>query len=490
MQTVICSTTADSSGLRKSGALARTMISIAVGGLVATHVAAQPARSASYRVEGLQYTDPAHAAVYPSKEPYAARIEEYLVEPNPSKKASRAQTLLVAANSSDMSWIRVPARIHRDGQELCNWALRRYPPLASGSSSRELWIIYRVAVEQQARRRTIPAYLDCRKGRWQPADETVPSEVHACARAKGLCKHQKRSVLGGFVVPARGERRCIAAMVLDPTEGARQKIAEMKAWIVHEYVIHCGMKELGMANRAYLTRLLAERITPERLERWFDSKATATMYRRNLGKDFGFTGELELPGYLITDGKTRQCGPVFKSEIQAIAYRWYAEEALASLVSAALAEGTLTTLAARGKEEALAGRIAANLEALAGGVMSASQAMDANVKSLRQFEWCNADPRGLAALARALQQYIGAIHSKIAKVWRRPAGTPPGLKCGVGVTQSRQGEVLSVEIFTSSGNIAFDRSVAEAVWAASPLPAPVDPTVFDKEIVLLFRPRS
>ena len=95
-----------------------------------------------------------------------------------------------------------------------------------------------------------------------------------------------------------------------------------------------------------------------------------------------------------------------------------------------------------------------------------------------------------AVFAKALEEYIGAIHSSVARNWRRPTGVPPGLKCTVIVVQATNGQVLRVEIIQSSGNVAFDRSVEQAVLAASPLPPPRQKAMFDREIIFLFNPRS
>ena len=95
-----------------------------------------------------------------------------------------------------------------------------------------------------------------------------------------------------------------------------------------------------------------------------------------------------------------------------------------------------------------------------------------------------------AIFAKALEEYIAAIESSVVRNWRRPTGVPGGLKCTVNVVQANDGEVLKVEITQSSGNVAFDRSVEQAVLAASPLPLPRQQAVFDREIVFLFNPRS
>ena len=56
----------------------------------------------------------------------------------------------------------------------------------------------------------------------------------------------------------------------------------------------------------------------------------------------------------------------------------------------------------------------------------------------------------------------------------------------VRVSQIPGGEGVQAEIHTSSGNIAFDRSVEEAVLWSSPLPVPKDPSLFDRHIIITF----
>ena len=83
-------------------------------------------------------------------------------------------------------------------------------------------------------------------------------------------------------------------------------------------------------------------------------------------------------------------------------------------------------------------------------------------------------------------EYIAQIKDKIERNWLRPPGTAKGLKCVVRVSQIPGGEVVEAEIRESSGNIAFDRSVEEAVLRSSPLPVPKDPSLFDRRIVITF----
>ena len=96
--------------------------------------------------------------------------------------------------------------------------------------------------------------------------------------------------------------------------------------------------------------------------------------------------------------------------------------------------------------------------------------------------------RALLDAGRA--EYIAQVKDKIERNWLRPPGAVAGLRCVVRVSQIPGGEVVQVEIRTSSGNPGFDRSVEDAVLRASPLPAPKDPSLFDRHIVITFAPEG
>ena len=98
------------------------------------------------------------------------------------------------------------------------------------------------------------------------------------------------------------------------------------------------------------------------------------------------------------------------------------------------------------------------------------------------------DKERLALLDAGRMEYIAQIKDKIERNWLRPPGTALGLECIVRVSQIPGGEVVQAEIQTSSGDVAFDRSVEEAVLRSSPLPVPEDPSLFDRHIVIIFEP--
>ena len=93
-----------------------------------------------------------------------------------------------------------------------------------------------------------------------------------------------------------------------------------------------------------------------------------------------------------------------------------------------------------------------------------------------------------AMAATAEAAYIFAIQQKIVRNWVRPPTAMAGLECIVNVRQLPGGEVVSVNIGECNGDSTVRRSIEAAVRKASPLPAPSDPSVFDRNLRLEFRP--
>ncbi len=91
---------------------------------------------------------------------------------------------------------------------------------------------------------------------------------------------------------------------------------------------------------------------------------------------------------------------------------------------------------------------------------------------------------------RNLAEYMGRIQATVNRNWIRPPGATKGLKCTVRVAQIPGGEVVRVVITKSSGNVAFDRSVENAVLQTSPLTQPKDPSLFDRELKFEFEPED
>jgi colicin import membrane protein len=102
-----------------------------------------------------------------------------------------------------------------------------------------------------------------------------------------------------------------------------------------------------------------------------------------------------------------------------------------------------------------------------------------------------AEERVAAARASGLMaQYIGQIASRIESKWIRPGSVRQGLECEVRVTQVPGGVVTDVKVGRCNGDESVRQSIEAAVYRASPLPQPPDPALFERNLVVTFRPEN
>jgi colicin import membrane protein len=80
------------------------------------------------------------------------------------------------------------------------------------------------------------------------------------------------------------------------------------------------------------------------------------------------------------------------------------------------------------------------------------------------------------------------IEQRIVRNWNRPPSARSGLECRVRVTQTPSGTVLSVQIDQCNGDAPVRQSIEAAVMKSSPLPPPPDPRLFERNLVLVFKP--
>jgi colicin import membrane protein len=88
----------------------------------------------------------------------------------------------------------------------------------------------------------------------------------------------------------------------------------------------------------------------------------------------------------------------------------------------------------------------------------------------------------------ALASWQSQITARIQRAWLRPASARSGIECVLNVTQVPGGEVTNVRIGTCNGDQAGRESIEAAVYRASPLPPPPDPSLFERSLVITFRP--
>jgi len=108
----------------------------------------------------------------------------------------------------------------------------------------------------------------------------------------------------------------------------------------------------------------------------------------------------------------------------------------------------------------------------------------------RQQELDKEAQRVAAITANAKAAYMFAIQQKISRNWVAPANVAVGLECVIKVQQLPGGQVVSVSFGACNGDATIKRSIESAVFKASPLPAPRDPSVFDRNLTLIFKPEE
>lgn len=83
-------------------------------------------------------------------------------------------------------------------------------------------------------------------------------------------------------------------------------------------------------------------------------------------------------------------------------------------------------------------------------------------------------------------QYADMISNHIKRQWIKPPGTPQNMECVVDVRQVSGGEVTGVQLVSCDASAAVRQSVEDAVYRASPLPAPPTPDLFEPVLRIHF----
>jgi colicin import membrane protein len=87
------------------------------------------------------------------------------------------------------------------------------------------------------------------------------------------------------------------------------------------------------------------------------------------------------------------------------------------------------------------------------------------------------------------EAYVLAIRQKIERKWLQPQGITEMPDCEVRVIQGPGGIILDVSFGTCpGGSKTYRSSIENAVFKAEPLPKPGDPSLFERELNILFNP--
>jgi colicin import membrane protein len=96
--------------------------------------------------------------------------------------------------------------------------------------------------------------------------------------------------------------------------------------------------------------------------------------------------------------------------------------------------------------------------------------------------------RDAARDSAAMASWESQIVARITRAWLRPPSARQGIVCELNVTQEPGGKVTNVHIGACNGDAAVRESIEAAVYRASPLPSPPDPSLFEPSLDITFRP--
>jgi colicin import membrane protein len=118
------------------------------------------------------------------------------------------------------------------------------------------------------------------------------------------------------------------------------------------------------------------------------------------------------------------------------------------------------------------------------------EAEEAEIQRRRQQELDAEQNRLLAMQADDMTRWVFALQQAITRNFIPPASSPIDLECVVDVRQLPGGVVANVSISRCNGDEAVQRAIIAAVNKASPLPAPDNPRIFERDLRITFKPEQ
>lgn len=118
------------------------------------------------------------------------------------------------------------------------------------------------------------------------------------------------------------------------------------------------------------------------------------------------------------------------------------------------------------------------------------EAEDAEILRVQQAA-IDAEAERLKAMeADDTTRWIYAMQEQISRNFIPPASTPVDLECFVNVRQLPSGVVVEVVVDKCNGDEAVRRAIEAAFYKASPLPSPDNPSVFERDLRIRFKPEQ
>jgi colicin import membrane protein len=118
------------------------------------------------------------------------------------------------------------------------------------------------------------------------------------------------------------------------------------------------------------------------------------------------------------------------------------------------------------------------------------EAEAAEVERRRRSEIEAEDNRLRWLNANDTTRWVFALQRQIAQNFILPESAPENLECVVDIRQRAGGRVLNVEVGRCNGDESVRRAIEAAVFKASPLPSPDNPSVFDRDLQITFKPEQ
>jgi colicin import membrane protein len=138
--------------------------------------------------------------------------------------------------------------------------------------------------------------------------------------------------------------------------------------------------------------------------------------------------------------------------------------------------------------EQLAARKAAEEAAAKAKAAAAAKAQAAASQADLQRSIAAEERLDAARASGALSTWNAQITARITRAWIRPPSARPGLECTLYLTQVPGGEIVGVKLGACNGDEAVKQSIQDAAYRASPLPPPPDPSLFERNLEVTFRP--
>lgn len=94
-----------------------------------------------------------------------------------------------------------------------------------------------------------------------------------------------------------------------------------------------------------------------------------------------------------------------------------------------------------------------------------------------------------AATKPGSAEWVASIAAAIERQWQRPVNGPVDFQCIVNLEILPTGKIAQASMKQGTQNLALDQSILDAVRRSDPVPMPVDPAVYARDVSIVFRSR-